>query len=48
MTNEFLHFLLWPRPLRPVHAAEPGHVRVQREVWVPVETGVHEATGQTL
>lgn len=31
-----------------VHAAEPGHVRVQWEMWLQTQTGVYETTWQTL
>lgn len=31
-----------------VHAVEPGHVRVQREVWLQTQTRVYEAARQTL
>lgn len=33
---------------RSAHAAEFGHIRVQWEMWLQTEAGVHETDGQTV
>lgn len=33
---------------RSAHAAESGHIWVQREMWLQTEAGVHETNGQTV